>query len=99
MFDLQIAYFGLEVPVPVPVLLEPLSVVVVLFLWCLWCFLVVLVVVVLWSPLVVCPDDAVLPLVPLWSDEPLDWAKLSEAVSASAKASVNNFFTLFFSSG
>lgn len=33
VFDLQIAYFGLEVPVPV--VLEPLSVVVVLFLWCL----------------------------------------------------------------
>lgn len=33
VLDVQIAYFGLELPVPVA--LEPLSVVVVLFLWCL----------------------------------------------------------------
>ena len=45
-----------------------------------------------------CPDDAELPLVPLWSAEPLACAKLNEAVSASANAIVNSFFTLFLSS-
>jgi len=96
VFHWQTAYFGLELPVPVvlvPLLVEP-----VLFLWCRRCFLVVVVLVVLWSPVLACPEDAELPLVPLWSAEPLACAKLNEAVSSSANAIVNSFFTLFLSS-
>ena len=87
------SYFGGGV---VPVVLLPVSVVVLFLCFLLWCFLV-LVVVVLWSPDVVCPEDAVLPLDPLWPAE-LSCATLNEAVRASANAIVNSFFTLFLSS-